>query len=403
MPELQIKKSSTIADFEKHLTISDLGSYTLLVPNSLSGGGALGCSLAYAQFLLSWARASPDRRIRTFLQQADEMAYERFVERIDGFAAAYFADSLSPADGANGNLRNSLLRAARARIVAMHTADLKSLTRESDLQATSRSGKEIEFVFVEGARHEFHGALYSKAPNSGELADPEKHGSVVRTKGDLNRFLEGCFKVLQVHGILEPYLDSEDQPFGSLLAESFRNTAEHGYVQSDGSRLDRNMRCVRIARSQTSRDRIKNFDIGSAESSGAAEKYFRQLAVKEGRHQRTNIDLLELSVFDSGQGLSRTMNASLKSAELTDAELVIKCFEKHQSSKSNEKSGAGFSRMLSAVHSLGGFLRLRTGTTEAFFASTTDYHPEMNPAEYVQGGMAHAEGTLITVGIPLAY
>ena len=393
MPELTIKKSSTIADFERYLGLPDLGKYSLAVPNAIKEAGALGCSLAFAQFLLTWSRTSSNPEIRTFLRSDDEDAHKRFVQRVDGFTAAYLSNSLSAAGNARKNLRNRLLVAARERIVAMHKADLGSTSR----------GTEIELIFVEGARNEFHGSLYSKAPNSAELADREAHGRLVRTKEDLNHFLHGCFRLQQADKALKKHLLRTDLPFGSLLAESFRNTAEHAYTQPDGTKLERNMRCVRIARTPTSRNWIQAFNVGASSAQESAERYFTQLAGRTSGRMRANVDMIEMSIFDSGKGFSSTMGASLGSSDSSQVELVNLCFRKHRSAKPQKVSGVGIYRMLSAVNALGGFMRIRTSSAEAFYPAIDGFRPDMNPEDFVHGGLSPAEGTLITVGIPVAF
>lgn len=393
MPELLIKKTTTPADFEEMLAIPNLGAHTLVVPNSISYAGALGCSMAFTQFLLTWARGSPNRQIRTFLRVADEEAHAKFVQRAHGLAAAYFGRLLVAADEPGQDLRGKLLHAARDRILAMH---------RSDLAATSR-GSEIEMVFIGGAKHEFHGSLYSKAPNSAELAEAEAHGRLIRTKNELNLFLEDCFRFLNSHEVLKRHLLRTDLPFGSLLAEAFRNTAEHAYVETDGSKLDLNMRCVRVSRAQVDRDWIESFNVSAPESRLSARRYFAGLASSLGMRSGKNVDLVELSIFDSGRGYSHTIGASGESGPLSDVDLVRQCFLKHRSAKPQSTSGVGIFRMLSAVGALGGFMRVRTSTAEAFYAGTEGKVETAKPCDFVHGGLPSVEGTLITVGIPVAF
>ena len=393
MSELIIKRTSTLADFENHLRASNLGQSQLAVPNSLKEAGALGCSLAFAQFLLTWSRASLAPTINTFLEPEDTENHVRFTERAHGFAAAYFASCARSDRGKGPDIRRSLLLAARPRIMAMH---------HSELGETGR-GTEIEFIFVEGATHEFHGALYAKAPTSAEIADREMHGRLIRGRNDLNRFLERCFRHLGVNERFNDYLFSSETPFGSLLAEAFRNTAEHAYCQANGDRLKKNMRCVRIARTQTSRDWLEAFQTGSELSREAGKRYFSALAGSSSQKIRKNVQLLEISIFDSGPGFSESMRASGRFPESPDKALIDECFRKHHSAKSQSNSGVGIFRILSAVHTLGGFVRVRTSTAEAFYAATSGFSPDMNPEDYVDGGLSRVEGTLLTIGIPIAF
>jgi hypothetical protein len=395
MPELLIKKSTTIAGFEELLATPRLGEHTLVVPNSISHAGAMGCAMAFTQFLLTWSRSSSNREIRTFLSPSDDDGHARFVQRIHGFAAAYYGRSLAAEGDSGEDIRRPLMRAARNRILAMHRADLGTTSR----------GSEIEMIFVSGAKHEFHGSLYSKAPNSAELADPESHGRLVRNKNDLNRFLENCFRALNVNTseVLKRHLLRTDLPFGSLLAEAFRNTAEHACSDPRGSKLEKNMRCVRVSRTQIARDWIESFNVGAPGARSSAEQYFTALAARYGARSSNNVDVVEISIFDSGKGFSRTMGASKALGDESDLELVRKCFLKHQSAKSQSTSGVGMYRILSAVSALGGFMRVRTSTAEAFYGGAENDTVAADPSSFVHGGMAPVEGTLITVGIPIVF
>lgn len=394
MPDLFIPKDSTLADFERYMGLNDLGERTLILPeNILTNAGSLGTSLSYTQFILTWARRAVFPVVKIDLAEGDEDNYLRLVQRAHGLGVAYYAGQVISDKGFGGDIRYSLLKTAAPRIKAMHRGQLLETAR----------GPEIEMVFIEGAQNEFHGSLYSKAPTTAELADSEKHGELIRPRIEANRFIEECLKTLSLDRKLSQYIRSNETPFGSLLSEAFRNTAEHGYRNADGSKMKGNMRCVRIAKSIVNRDWIRNFKMGSPNSTEAAQKYFDVLSLKKGVFEKARMQFLEFSIFDSGAGFSKTMGESLKGTPYTDAELVAKCFDKHKSSKSGDGSGRGLSRILSAVHKLGGFVRFRTSTAEAFFASSEDFSPDMAPSDFVSGNMPHAEGTLITVGIPVIF
>ena len=393
MDSLLIERSSNLADFEDLLKSRDFGSKPLLLPNSIKEAGSLGCSLGLTQLLLTWIRKSKNPTIYTFLEESNSEKQAKFVGRVHGLAAAYFADSVKAEKGEGGELRRKLLEAASPRIRAMNRGDLGG----------SGKGTEIELIFIEGARHDFHGSLYSKAPTPSEIADSEKHGHLIRPRVELNRYLERCFKHLEIESKLRAQLDADDLPFGSFLAEAFRNTAEHAYNEPAGGRLRRNLRCVRIARTQTTRERIGSFEVAAPSAGKTAARYFAELAERSSKFDRKNIDILEISIFDSGRGFSQTMNASSNGKDQSEDQLVNLCFEKHRSSKLQRNSGIGIFRMLNAVHALGGFIRIRTSTAEAFYGASKDFSPDMPPAEYVHGGLSKVEGTLITLGVPVLF
>ena len=177
MADIQITRDTGAAEIETLLASGRLAAEDIKIPNSLTNNGALGVSLAVTQLLLTWARRNEDRTLRTYLNPGDNEGYKAFVGGAHGLAAAYFADKAEATDGSD--IRRPLLEAARERILAMHTSDLSNTAR----------GSAIEFVLIQGAKTQFHGALYSKAPSAAELADREKHGHLVQSPTAMNALL----------------------------------------------------------------------------------------------------------------------------------------------------------------------------------------------------------------------
>jgi hypothetical protein len=81
MNVLQIKRSDGLEEFETYLGKLSTFQKSLLVPNDLDEGGGLGTSVAYCQFLLTWARKSKYRDIKTFLDAGDDEGIEKFTKQ----------------------------------------------------------------------------------------------------------------------------------------------------------------------------------------------------------------------------------------------------------------------------------------------------------------------------------
>lgn len=402
MSELIIKKDSTLADFEEYLGITDLKDRTLIVPNNIKEGGSMGHSLQYCQFLLTWARAKENPVAYSFLIGDDTDKIESFAKKPHGLAAAYFSNKIISDRGKGEDIKHQILSAAAPRIKAMHNGNIDEI----------RYGPRLDFVFIEGAEHQFHGALYSRVPNAYELEDGETHKDCVRKTKECNDSLFNWLTKLGVAKDIQGKLlkqkdlsnenNQEDGTLGRVLCEAFENTCQHAFRHPDGAHLKKNMRCVSIVKNTTiGRDRIAKIDVSSQKARKPAKDYFEHLASKFTTNERKTIEMLEFSIFDSGSGFASS--AKLKDNTSDDLKLVMQCFDRDISSKPHESAGKGLYRILSAVHHLGGFLRLRTSSAEAFFASTAEFDPSMEPEKFVHGGLSHIEGTLITIGIPLKF
>lgn len=390
--QIMLKRADGVADFEKYLSQPDFAESDLVLPNDLAEGGALGTSVALAQLLLTWVRAGRGKSIRTFLKVGDTAGHTTFVARLHGLAAAYYAPRVLD-ETASVDLKRTLLLAAAPRVRAMHAADLEHTSR----------GTEVEMVFVGNARMEFHGALYQRVPDPATLIDRVAHGRLIRSPRELNRFLKECAITMNFDEIIASLLDHKDVPLGSLLSEAFRNTAEHAYLAANGTYLHHNLRCVRFGRTLSSRERVASLSVSSTGATEVADRYYRNVAGKMSEAGLKKIQFLELSVFDSGPGFAATINQQPASLGLGDAQAVAKCFGKHQTSKGTKAGGLGLGRIMGVVHACDGFLRVRTGSVEAFFAPDGLLAPETDPVEFVHAGLAAVQGTALTIGIPIRY
>lgn len=395
MNVLQIKRSDGLAEFEIYLGKLSTFQKSLLVPNDLDEGGGLGTSVAYCQFLLTWARKSKSRDIKTYLDADDDDGIEKFTKRVHGLSAAYFSERLFTRSnkGQSDDIRMAVLRSAKPRLEAMSRGDLQESGR----------GPEVEFIFIQDARNQFHGSVYSKVPSPIELMDRVKHGELIRSHRELNRLLELCFEHLHVARDIQQLVSSDDFLFGALLSELFRNTAEHGFLDIHGGRLKQNLRCIRVATTLIGRDKLAQKLVSSSTARQAADRYFAAIAVQRSEYSRAMVRVLELSVFDSGQGFA----ATIEGREVPDADqarkAVARCFRKHQSAKIAPLAGEGLFKIMGLLKTLGGFIRVRTSTVEAFHGAAPDDPTEIDPDSFVHGGLAPVEGTVVTICIPIAY
>ncbi|WP_397380785.1 ATP-binding protein [Prosthecobacter sp.] len=388
--DLHIKRSDGLDVLDSYLKNPATYSKSLVIPNDLSLAGGIGVSVSFCQFLLTWARKSNQRIIKTFLDDGESQ--EAFASRVHGLCASYFSFRLLSKE--NKDIRQSVLVAARPRIEAMSRGDLVKTAR----------GREIELIFIENAINEFHGSVYTRAPNEFEKNDRELHSSLVRSYREINRFLELCFEELNIKNLVEKHIARTDYIFGRLLSEVFHNTIEHAYSEVDGTKLDKNLRCIKVSAQAIDRDKICLASVSSPTNQIAAKAYFSALANARqptSKVPRSQIRILELSVFDSGPGFVKTIAQRAIDDRPLERMAVAKCFRKHQSAKGSLQFGRGLGNVIELVNELEGFLRVRTSSAEAFY--TAGMKPDMDPEDFVAGNLPKVEGTVVTIGIPIQY
>jgi hypothetical protein len=395
MSDLKIKRDIGIRELEVLIKNPSTFEQSILMPNDLSESGALGVSAAFCQFLLTWARRSRSRTIKTFLKQDDHTNHSKFSGRMYGLCAAYFSKELHSirSKGCTENIRSTVLNAASDRIVAMSRGELGSTC----------IGREIEFIFIQGARNQFHGSVYKSIPSPIEWEDRERHGRLIRTNLELDNFLNLCFDHLNVKNLIRKRIFKTDAIFGRILGEVFKNTAEHACQHFDGSKLDLNLRCIRIATSLLDREKIANKSISSSEGLIKAKEYFNKIGDTQAKEIGTKITVLEISVFDSGPGFARTFSKQEASEADIERNNVVNCFRKHHSGKKSKNVGMGLPEVVELISDTGGFIRIRTSTAEAFYCAGPEFPPDVDPDSFVYGGLPRVEGTVVTIGIPLIY
>jgi hypothetical protein len=395
MSVLQIKRSDGLAEFEAYLSKPSTFQKALLLPKDIGEGGGLGNSVAYCQFLLTWARKSKLQDIKTYLEADDFEAFETFTARVHGLSAAYFSKRLLAYSnkGEGDEIRIPVLRAAKPRLEAMSRGDFQESGR----------GPEVEFIFIQDAPNQFHGSVYTKTPTPTELMDRVKHGELIRSHRELNRLLELCFDHLHVSREIQKLVSSCDSVFGALLSELFRNTAEHGSLDIHGGRLKENLRCIRVATTLINREKLAQKSVSSTAGRQAADRYFAAIADRRSEYSRAKVRVLELSVFDSGQGFAATLEGCVVLDAEKARQAVARCFRKHQSAKIAPLAGEGLFKIMGLLKILGGFIRVRTSNVEVFHGSIPGDSTEIDPDSFVYGSLAPVEGTVVTICIPIAY
>ena len=388
---LEIKRKDSIAQFERCLSDSDLSRYALRLPNTIYEGGSMGRATALAQLIATWASGSDEAIVARYAKSAERL--DEFISSLHGFSGVYFCDKFFESTTEH-DLRRDALTQAEPRIVAMHQRDYDKV----------RKGRRIELLSVLGAKHEFLPAFYRRKPVVSDLIWPENHGKLIVSDREMDGLFRECMEYMSPYrrsrGVVNRLFTSN--AVGTLLHEAFRNTAEHAYEPPPSSRRRRGIRGLLIQNSQVLRTSFsRNFPISDGYPN--AKDYFEKLAQLESGFHRKSVETLEISIFDTGPGLAKTMRA-LHADSRSDTELVKRCFQPFETSKRGKSSGLGFSRILATVKELNGFFRCRTSTCEVAFSSIDEIGDDgQDPKIHITGGLAEVVGTVMTICIPVAY
>lgn len=396
---LHVQKVHGMQDYEKFMRLAQedrVGNTILKIPQSISYEGALGLSLSFSQLIATWANVSTksaQRYIQTRLPANNKDALVRFVSRLHGLVAAYYANPITAEDDKT-NLKHDLLKAAAPRIVAMANRNFSEVAK----------GRMTELIFVHKTKHQFHSAVYLKEPKYADLMDRQCHGELIVPPREMNALLLNVLQALNLSRMdfkrLKPLLYDSNIALGHLLHETFRNTAEHAYLDLNNRIPSKGVRCLLVAVRSTEPNLLKPDTLVSAEHPGL-DQYFEQLRTKVDGGVRSKVYILELSIFDTGPGFAGTI-ATHKDFKTEEEEhnIVRQCFRDYVSSKGGPNSGLGLGRVLSLISDLGGFVRVRTSTTEAFFTPFSDtLESELTP--HIVGNLPMAIGTVFTIAIPL--
>ena len=325
----------------------------LRMPIHLRWGGGLGSAVHSLQVVASWADSGNSNLTlllpESFGSQASTR--ERFSSTLQGMAALYFADSIR-CDGTSFS-RYKALQVVAPRVAAMQSEAFRDTLR----------GPGVALCCFAGAKSEFLGPLYAR---------PE-HGAV----RDISDFRILLPRMLQHVGD-RASASLEEGKFdyiSGLLHQLFLNADEHGSSDAMGEPYERAIRGI-VLRLTT----IGNIGqlVRLAGDDAALRTYLSRLVLlppnrTSSQDERQKfpsgpMQLLELSVFDTGPGLAlrwlaekigRKSYSEIPQQE--EEEAVKTCFKKHATTKASQYFGQGLPVALGAMKQLNAFMTLRTG------------------------------------------
>ncbi len=390
---VSVKKSFSLGDFESYLdSLWTDPQQELRLPNALKAD-AVGGQASLMQLIITWARrAAGDTRLRIYADGTDEASIANFSSTAAGLVALNFARTIR-GYGDMAIERSRAMETALPFVEAMHFGHLR------DLRTFAKNT--IPLICIDNAKRLARpNRLYS--PNSDH----------VRSRRDFAYLLHAAGGAILPRS--RPISDSRlINAAASLMYEAFLNTHEHAQTDAAGNVYRRSVRGVLIGSRYIKRDQL----VPSASGHRPIEDYFQ--AWRPDHPNAQHAQFVEMSIFDSGDGLAQTwlqkkarVPSGILGSQISlgdEFEAVLACFRKGGTTKGGETSGNGLFRIMRVVSENGGFIRVRSGRLSLVHVAGVPGHQsdvDEGLEDSIEGGRpsqprAWADGTLITVMLPL--
>lgn len=381
---MRVGKSMTIAAAEGLLSgIVRTANARARIPtrgqHNQAGGEA-----AVVQALITWAQASTSCSLQTFVPTTADPdgQIEALTRQFFGLSAALLCDNAFAIDGSS--VFESLRAAAFQRLELLQSEKARDASR----------GAQYEVLCVDHLDKAGPRILYDlDAEEQPVLKGPES--------------FVGLAEIIQ-NTVVPPELArgiSSDfaAALGGALYELFRNTQDHARVDDAGDKLVRSLRGIQARRHAIAQNKLVELTVASPPLAEFCSR------LRPPRSRNRDVQLIEISVVDSGPGYAAAMGKR-PAADLTiqdEADLVRQCFLKHATSKDRSRSGLGLCNVVDILREHGGFLRLRTGRQSLYadlgLEAGSHYGtlPDLRDWPIEGGQTPHVSGSLMTILLPL--
>lgn len=379
---MRIPARATIAACEASLEEMNhaLGAVPLDLPTNaqyLAAGG----EAALIQLLLTWSQRDHRPLLNTYASSESDPQLEKIVGSLHGLVAA------------------TVCRSARGRVRSVDITDrLKSLA-EARLRSSydrthlGREGRSVSALCVDQT-YPFPASLYKTEPDGTRS---------LNTLEDFDALAKNMFSEIILPGQYTSIPDKIMDATGAFLLELVSNTHDHATKDYRGEAdISPSVRGLQFkfhsAVGATWKSITEGYD--------PLGRYFHSLS----EHRDNNIQLVEISVFDSGSGLAQNWLKKPLS-EMTYQEefkAVIECFGKGNSTKRHRRFGLGLPLVIRLLKERQGFIRLRTGRLSLYanFIEkddvNIDYFTDFDAWTLRDNEpLASVSGTLVTVLLPV--
>jgi hypothetical protein len=371
---------------------------SIKLPVGTERGGAFGFASMAIQCVNTWARTHSGKRIVTLSPSfsENEGTRSRLAGTPLGMAALYLAQEVQA--GTSTISRNNALQHVVPYVAAMQGVDYRSTTR----------GTGVFLCCFEGAHNEFLGPLYQKR----KRGTPDE--TTVRGISNITEVIKRMLDACQT-GLSEKLEEPQLQALGVLVYQLFNNADIHTTTDAEGSIYTFGLRGIHMQLHRfTDLIDIEKY----VKDDSKLTYYLKKIAMltpnkpnPQNKNDKKNSSaFIEISVFDSGPGLSlrwhSSKRGSKKYSELTlEDELlgVHKCFDLHSTSQGMGYVGDGLVIARKAMIQLKAFMSLRTGRLSLVQDFSSKEHTQFDPVHRYKDRtlLNEISGTSYTICFPL--
>lgn len=377
---MQLPASMTFAAVEDFLDSPVLGEELLLPTNGRHQ--AAGAEGAIVQALATWANMPGPAEIRTYAENQGDDQVEKLVRRLYGLSAFALADRIAAFDG------DDMTDQARA------TA-LQRIRRLAKEDISGSRGPQVEIVCADHLAMSHPASLYT--------VDEDGFAKVK----DLPAFMRLVDDAIIGRFIGRGYRRNLPRNFERTLAialyELIRNTDEHARMDDRGNTRRKSIRGLQGKKHLLKPEHLAEMTAASPPLNAYCQRLL------PARAENSHVQLIELSVFDTGPGLASSLTGvPLAQLPIEDERRAVRqCFAKNISRKHTSSSGLGLPNIAKSLTEAGGFMRLRTGRCALYSDFIDDPVSQFGDLPYLRdwfegdGVAAPVAGTLFTLIFPL--
>jgi len=375
--KLILKKSLSSQDINTLCDKVIKDQFDVVIPQSIAFGGGLGGEALLIQFLCTWARNTENPKLFTYIT-VDKFneGFDRLTDKMSGLVAMLMADSIY--------LKNS--ESCISKKEAFSSTEIKMSKLRTHAFLDVFKGQRVFFPSL-------------KPSKNGGFIPPLYNGKVVSEHGKFKYLLYTFFEKFYKQSLLH-----EDNKFlinlGNVAHQLFLNTHDHARLDHEGNLFLKDARGLLFNKQLFERKDLNDILGDSDESNKYLNSLFKRI-------NGTKLSFIEISVIDSGEGLtnnwmSKKYNKNINDINENDeVDSIIECFEKHKTTKSTKSSGVGLSTIIESLKNLSGMFRLRTGKTITNWYSDITINNEQITEKNISLCKTKIVGTSFTVLVPV--
>ncbi|WP_421523379.1 ATP-binding protein [Pseudomonas yamanorum] len=381
-----IPKALTVYDIEALLPEAIIDE-SLRLPLGSSYGGAFGVDTALTQLVITWAKYANSKTLHLYCNEEKWAPHVANLARTSAGLAALVMCSRIDTEKHIDVEKSDALSKLLPMIQAMYDGLLKNTSNSRGARPSA-----INLFSINHARREYIKPFYSMTP-SPKVQPSSAFAEIINKASDL----------MHSKAHKQSLINSGLSELGDVVFELFSNADQHAAYDLHGEKYKKGLRGISIKSNKVKRSDLSDY--------AGEEPAFLRFILKN-MTQGDTLELLEISVIDSGPGMAKKWLSYKEKRIIDDLSEVtiekelsatIECFDKHITTKESDTSGMGLHRATQALNKLKAFVRLRTGRLCLYqtFNGKNDL-VKFSPKPWSGDGVLSAvEGTAFTICIPV--